>query len=233
MSPLLMRSKKVPKHVAIIMDGNRRWAQEHGLPAIEGHRKGVDALVGTVEAARELGIKYLTFYALSTENYQNRPKDEIRTLLKLIEEGLREYIPRLKKEGAKLKVLGDKKALPIATQLAIKQAEKQLSSGKRIILNLAINYGGRREILMAVKRLAEKNLNLTEEEFERALFTHGIPDPEIIIRTGGRTRLSNFLIWQGAYSELYFTDTLWPDFGAKELQKALKGFDERERNFGR
>jgi len=233
MSPLLMRSKKVPKHVAIIMDGNRRWAQEHGLPAIEGHRKGVDALVGTVEAARELGIKYLTFYALSTENYQNRPKDEIRTLLKLIEEGLREYIPRLKKEGAKLKVLGDKKALPIATQLAIKQAEKQLSSGKRIILNLAINYGGRREILMAVKRLAEKNLNLTEEEFERALFTHGIPDPEIIIRTGGRTRLSNFLIWQGAYSELYFTDTLWPDFGAKELQKALKDLNERERNFGR
>ena len=233
MSPLLMRSKKVPKHVAIIMDGNRRWAQEHGLPAIEGHRKGVDALVGTVEAARELGIKYLTFYALSTENYQNRPKDEIRTLLKLIEEGLREYIPRLKKEGAKLKVLGDKKALPIATQLAIKQAEKQLSSGKRIILNLAINYGGRREILMAAKRLAEKNLNLTEEEFEKALFTHGIPDPEIIIRTGGRTRLSNFLIWQGAYSELYFTDTLWPDFGAKELQKALKDLNERERNFGR
>ena len=232
MSPLLM-VRKIPKHVAIIMDGNRRWAQLHGLPAIEGHRKGVDALVRTVEAARTLGIKYLTFYALSTENYQNRAKDEIRLLLKLIEEGIREYIPRLKKEGASLNVIGDTNALPIVTQLAIKQAEKQLSSGKRIILNLAINYGGRREILMAAKRLMENNLNFTEEEFEKALFTHATPDPEIIIRTGGRTRLSNFLIWQGAYSELYFTDTLWPDFGAKELQKALKGLDEGERNFGR
>ena len=228
-----MRSKKVPKHVAIIMDGNRRWAQLHGLPAIEGHRKGVDALVRTVEAARTLGIKYLTFYALSTENYQNRATREIRALLKLIEKGLGEYVPRLKKEGAKLRVIGNTKALPIVTQLAIKQAEKQLSSGKRIILNLAINYGGRREILMAAKRLAEKNLNLTEEEFEKALFTHGIPDPEIIIRTGGRTRLSNFLIWQGAYSELYFTNTPFPDFDIKHLREAIEDFKKRKRNLGR
>ncbi|OGY27640.1 MAG: di-trans,poly-cis-decaprenylcistransferase [Candidatus Woykebacteria bacterium RBG_19FT_COMBO_43_10] len=226
-------SKTVPEHVAIIMDGNRRWAQLHGLPFIDGHRKGVDALVRTVKAARTLGIKHLTFYALSTENYQNRSKREIRALLKLIEKGLGEYVPRLKKEGAKLRVIGNTKALPIVTQWAIKQAEKQLSSGKRLILNLAINYGGRREILTAAKSLAEKNLNFTEEEFEKALFTHSTPEPEIIIRTGGRKRLSNFLIWQGAYSELYFIDTLWPDFGAKELQKALKGLDEGERNFGR
>ncbi|OGY27019.1 MAG: di-trans,poly-cis-decaprenylcistransferase [Candidatus Woykebacteria bacterium RBG_16_43_9] len=230
---LLVMARKIPKHVAIIMDGNRRWAQQHDRPFVEGHRKGVDALVRIVEAARGLGIKYLTFYALSTENYQNRPKGEIKLLLKLIEEGLGKYVPRLKKEGAKLRVIGNTKALPVVTQFAIKQAEKQLSSGKEIILNLAINYGGRREILMAAKNLAEKNLNFTEEEFEKALFTYSTPDPEIIIRTGGRTRLSNFLIWQGAYSELYFTDTLWPDFGAKELQKALKGFSERERNFGR
>ncbi|HEX7456636.1 MAG TPA: polyprenyl diphosphate synthase [Candidatus Nanoarchaeia archaeon] len=225
--------KNTPAHVAIIMDGNRRWAKRRGLSPTEGHRKGVDALIKVVEYAAGVGIKYLTFYTLSTENYKNRTREEIAGLLNLIEEGIKQHIPRLKKNGVKVNIFGEIGALPVVTRLAIKGAVKQLSGGKRATINLAINYGGRAEIIRAARRLAEKNLQFTEEEFEKGLYSADLPDPELVIRTGGRRRLSNFLIWQAAYSELYFTDTLWPDFDGGQLQKALKDYANQVRNFGR
>lgn len=225
--------KNTPAHVAIIMDGNRRWAKRRGLSPTEGHRKGVDALIKVVEYAAGVGIKYLTFYTLSTENYKNRTREEIAGLLNLIEEGIKQHIPRLKKNGVKVNIFGEIGALPVVTRLAIKGAVKQLSGGKRATINLAINYGGRAEIIRAARRLAEKNLQFTEEEFEKGLYSADLPDPELVIRTGGRRRLSNFLIWQAAYSELYFTDALWPDFDGGQLQKALKDYANQVRNFGR
>ncbi|MCH7541471.1 di-trans,poly-cis-decaprenylcistransferase [Patescibacteria group bacterium] len=225
--------KNIPKHVALIMDGNRRWAKMHDMATIEGHRKGIDALIRTVEEANRIGIKYVTFYALSSENFQNRPKVEVRELLKLIGEGIRRHIPRLKKEGVRLNVFGNLEALPISTRFVIKQVLKQLAGGKGVVVNIAINYGGRDEIIKAAQNLQDKKLKITKKGFEKALYTAGIPDPDIIIRTGGQKRLSNFLIWQAAYSEFYFTDTLWPDFGMKGFQKALDGFNQKKRNFGR
>ncbi len=225
--------KNIPKHIAVIMDGNRRWAKMHDMATIEGHRKGVDALIRTVEEANRIGIKYVTFYALSSENFQNRSKVEVRELLKLIEEGIRIHIPRLKKEGVRLNVFGNLEALPISTRFVIKQVVKQLAGGKGVVVNIAINYGGRDEMIKAAQSLRDKKLKITKKGFEKALYTAGTPDPDIIIRTGGQKRLSNFLIWQAAYSELYFTDTLWPDFGARGFQKALDGFNQKKRNFGR
>ena len=225
--------KNLPIHIAIIMDGNRRWAKKRNLTPLEGHKEGMGALIKVVEYAAKAGIKYLTFYTLSTENYKNRSKEEIAGLLKLIEEGIREHIPRLKKSGVRVNVFGDIKALPVAARLAIRGAVKQLSGGRRVTINLAINYGGRAEIVRAAKIVAEKNLQFTEEEFETGLYSFGVPEPELVIRTGGRKRLSNFLIWQSAYSELYFTDTLWPDFDGRQLQKALNEFGKQTRNFGR
>lgn len=222
-----------PVHVAIIMDGNRRWAKKNGLGPIEGHRKGIDALIKTTEESAKLGIKYLTVYALSTENYKNRSREEVGAILKLIEEGVTKHLPRLKKEGVRLNCIGDLDALPAATKLAINRSIGALSKGKRGVLNVAINYGGRDEIIKTAKKLAEKNLPFTEEEFEKNLFTEGMPDPNLVIRTGGCSRLSNFLLWQTSYSELYFSDTLWPDFGEREFKKIVDDYSERIRNFGR
>ena len=225
-------TKAPPKHVAIIMDGNRRWAKKRGRAPLDGHKEGLDALIKIVEYSSKIGIKYLTFYALSTENYKNRTKREIAGLLKLMEKGISKYIPRLKKNGIKVNVFGNIEALPITARLAIKATVKQLSGGRRATVNLAINYGGRAEIVRAAKKVAEKRLQFTEGEFEKGLYSFGLPDPELVIRTGGCKRLSNFLIWQSAYAELYFTDTLWPDFDGQELQKALKEFVRQKRNFG-
>jgi undecaprenyl diphosphate synthase len=225
--------KRVPEHVAIIMDGNRRWAKKRSLDPLEGHRRGVDTLIKAVEYAAEKKVRFLTVYALSTENYRNRSKKEIVGLLKLMKEGISIHIPRLKKEGVRLGIFGDINSFGIATKLAIKKAQKELSDGKGPVLNLAVNYGGRAEVLRAARKLSEKNPQFTEKGFERELYSAGIPDPDLIIRTGGHRRLSNFLIWQSAYSELYFTDTLWPDFDEEEFQKALSEYEIRVRNFGR
>src|SRR3989344_585973 len=197
---------KLPKHVAIIMDGNRRWAKEQKLPAIEGHRKGVESLVKTVELAGELGIKYLTVYALSSENFQSRSKEELSGLLQLLKEGFSKYLPRLKKNG--------------------------LSPGKKGVLVVALNYSSRTEILQAAKKLKEKSLEYSEKNFTAGLYTSSTPDPGLLIRTGGQKRLSNFLLWQLSYSELYFTDTLWPDFDKKDFYKAISYFQSAKRNFG-
>ena len=229
---LLAMKDSVPQHIAIIMDGNRRWAKAHNLPEIEGHRKGMETLIETAEEIGKLGIKYLTVYALSTENFQRRGRDEISSLLSLIDEGAKKYLPRLKKAGVRLNVLGDLEELPITTQLIIQTLVRELSRGKKAVLNVAINYGARDEIVRAAKRLAEQGLDFAEEEFRRQLYTVEIPDPDLLIRTGGARRLSNFLLWQVSYSELYFTDTLWPDFDQKELGKAIEFFRKSKRNFG-
>src|SRR3990172_853616 len=223
----------LPSHIAIIMDGNRRWAKVHGKRAIEGHRQGVDALMGVVEAAGVLEIKYLTVYALSSENYENRSKEEISGLLNLINYGIKEYLPRLKKEGVRVNFLGDIQGLPVATRLVVGRIRSQLSNNKRLVLNIAINYGSRKEILRAAKLLAKKEKEFNLENFEKELYTADIPDPDLVIRTGGQKRVSNFLLWQISYSEFYFSDILWPDFNKKELDKALLDYRIRKRNFGR
>ena len=223
----------LPSHIAIIMDGNRRWAKAHGKRALEGHRKGVDTLMVIVEAAGALGIKYLTVYALSSENFENRSKEEIGGLLNLINYGIKEYLPRLKKEGVKVNFLGDIQGLPVATRLVVKRIRNQLSNNKRLVLNIAINYGSRKETLRAAELLAKKGKEFNRENFEKELYTAGIPDPDLVIRTGGQKRVSNFLLWQISYSELCFSDVLWPDFDKKELDKALLDYSVRKRNFGR
>ncbi|OGY26146.1 MAG: di-trans,poly-cis-decaprenylcistransferase [Candidatus Woykebacteria bacterium RIFCSPHIGHO2_01_FULL_39_12] len=223
----------LPIHVAIIMDGNRRWAKKHKVNPIEGHRKGVDTLIKIVEEAVRIGIKYLTVYALSTENLKNRTKSEVLALLKLIEEGFTKHLPRLKKEGARLNCIGDVKTLPISTQMIINRAIDELKGGKNVVITVAINYGGRDEILRAANNLTVEKRPFSESQFEDQLYTAGMPDPNIVIRTGGHKRLSNFLLWQSSYSELYFTDVLWPDFDAKELGRAIKSLKTGVRNWGR
>lgn len=222
----------IPIHVAIVMDGNRRWAKQRGLNVIEGHRKGIDALIKTVETASKLGIKYVTAYALSAENYQNRSNDEIKVLLELIKEGFTQHLMRLKKDGAKIACIGELKALPLPVRKVIESGINRLASGNKCVVTIAINYGGRDEILMAAEKLSKQNLPFTEEEFNNKLYTRGIPDPDILIRTGGTKRLSNFLLWQLSYSELYFTDTLWPDFERSEFETIIKKFGKVKRNFG-
>ncbi|MEX0616413.1 MAG: polyprenyl diphosphate synthase [Candidatus Woykebacteria bacterium] len=226
-----MRKKK-PVHVAIIMDGNRRWAKKAGLSEIDGHRRGVETLVEISKEALRLGARYLTVYALSTENYQARAKDEIKGLLHLVSEGYVKYLPRLKKDGIRLNFIGDLESLPALTKRLINQAEKELARGDRGVLNIAINYGSRGEIVEAAKRISEKNLEFTEKNLHDSLYTGQIPEPDLLIRTGGEKRLSNFLLWQASYAELYFTDTLWPDFDKEEFAKAIEEFAARKRNFG-
>ena len=204
------------------MDGNRRWAESRGLKEVEGHRKGMETLVSTVEEAVKLGIKNVTVYALSSENLKERSKGEIKDLLILIKAGYREYLPRLKKEGIGVNFIGNIEKLPRTTKLLIRKVEVALANGKRGKINIALNYGGREEIIRASESLSKRRI--TEGEFVDSLYTKGIPDPDLLIRTGGRKRLSNFLLWQLSYTELYFTDTLWPDFDKEELKKAIKDF---------
>ncbi len=229
---LLAMKGPTPKHIAIIMDGNRRWARRNRVAEIEGHRKGVEALLKTVEEVGKLGIKYLTVYALSSENYENRSREEIKGLLQLLKEGYNRHLPRLKKEGVRLDFIGDLEKLPKPTKFIINKAKVELADGKKSVLNLAINYGSRGEIVGAAKRLAEKNLKFLEKTFEKELYTSGIPDPDLLIRTGGVRRLSNFLLWQISYAELFFTDNLWPDFDRNELLRAIEYFRLQKRNFG-
>jgi len=226
--------KVIPKHVAIIMDGNRRWAKAHDKKTLDGHRKGVDALMSVVEAAGRLGVEHITVYALSTENYETRSKEEISGILRLINYGVKEYLPRLKKEKVRVNFIGDINKLPTATRLIVEHVRKQLFRNKRVYLNIAINYGSRKEILKAAEVLAVRGEKyFTESNLEKELYTDGIPDPDLVIRTGGQKRISNFLLWQISYAELYFTDVLWPDFDKNELIKAIQEYSRRKRNFGR
>lgn len=228
--------KDIPQHIAIIMDGNRRWAKEQGLSVNEGHEAGVKNAEKIVKRAEELGVRYVTLYTLSTENWRKRAKKEVegifRLLLRMVKEKKEEYAQK----GVKLFVLGNFQAFPRKVARAIEEMLKIVLEHERMKVNLALNYGGRDEIVRAIQEIIREGVpaeKVNEELVSRHLYTNGQPDPDLIVRTGGEVRLSNFLLWQMSYSELYFTDTLWPDFGPKELDKAILEYQRRQRRFGK
>jgi undecaprenyl diphosphate synthase len=227
-----------PNHVAIIMDGNGRWAKARGLPRVAGHRRGADAVRRVVRGAGELGIPVLTLFAFSTENW-TRPADEVADLMGLLRHYLRSELDELLKNGAKLRVIGDRAGLPDDIVRDISDAETMTRANNRIDVNICINYGARAEILQATRSLARQVAagelspdRIDEDRFERELLTAGVPDPDLLIRTSGEQRISNFLLWQCAYAELVFVDTLWPDFSKEHLEQAIAEFRRRERRYG-
>ena len=225
----------VPRHVAIIMDGNGRWARQRGLPRLAGHRAGTENVRRTVRACLDFGIQVLSIYAFSTENW-DRPVDEVRGLMAILEEVIGRETTALHKEGVIIRHLGRKEELSDSLRQKIQQAEDMTRNNTRMTLNIAFNYGGRREILDAVRRLVADGVDvatLDEQSFSRYLFTVGEPDPDLVIRTAGEMRLSNFLIWQASYAEYYSTPTYWPDFDREELRKALEAYAQRLRKFGK
>ncbi len=233
---LTFDSERVPEHVAIVMDGNGRWAKQRGLERNMGHRRGVEALENIVIGCRKLGVRYLTVYAFSTENW-SRPKAEIGTLMNLLSEFADKKLNRLKANQVKVQVVGDFAGLPMLQRLALKHLLDATAQEKELVLNLALNYGGRADILQALKQAArqltpEEVQNMTEDDFAGFLQTAGLPEPDLLIRTSGELRLSNFLLWQLAYAEFYFTDTLWPDFDEAELFRAICAYQSRSRRFG-
>jgi undecaprenyl diphosphate synthase len=224
----------IPEHIAIIMDGNGRWAKARGLPRLAGHRAGTENLRTIIRAAVKFGIKYLTFYAFSTENWA-RPESEVSGLMRILSEVIDRELDELHKEGARLVHIGDLSALPQKLQKKIRNALEITKNNTRITIVLALNYGGRDEILHAVKRMLEEKIDpdtLDETLMNQYLYTVGIPDPDFLIRTSGEERTSNFLTWQSVYSELYFPEVYWPDFGEEELRKAIEVFGKRDRRYG-
>jgi undecaprenyl diphosphate synthase len=225
----------MPYHVGIIMDGNGRWARQQGLPRLEGHRAGTENIRRVLQACGEYGIKIVTIYAFSTENWF-RPREEVRGLIGILERVLESEVRNMHEQGVRLCHLGELEGLPDKLRAAVADAIELTKKNDRLILNVAFNYGGRSEIVRGVKRLLEENVppgEVDEELLGRYLYTAGLPDPDLIIRTGGEMRLSNFLIWQSAYAEYYSTPTFWPDFDKEALNKALQAYAQRERRFGR
>ena len=223
----------IPNHLAIIMDGNGRWATKRHLPRTAGHKAGSENFVKTVDECQRLGIKYLTVYAFSTENW-NRNQKEVDGIMEIMRSYIVKYVPILDKKNIRLRILGDLNYFDEESRNALIASVKKLENNTAFTLCIALSYGGRNEILQAVNRLlAEGKKDVTEKEFEEALYTAGIPDPDFIIRTSGEERISNFLLWQSAYAEYYFTNVLWPDFDASELRKALVEFGKRKRRFGK
>jgi len=227
-----------PVHVAIIMDGNGRWAKARGLPRIEGHRRGAEAVRRVVRGATDLGISYLTIYGFSSENWQ-RPQAEVRDLMGLLRLYLRGEVAELHRNGVRIRIIGERERLAADINKLIDDAEELTKSNTRLNLIIALSYGGRSEIARAARRLAEdvrqgrmRPEEIDECAFARNLTTAGIPDPDFIIRTSGELRLSNFLLWQSAYAELIFTDRLWPDFDRADLESAIEEFQRRERRYG-
>lgn len=228
----------LPRHIGIIMDGNGRWASARGLPRAMGHKAGAEAVRRTIEATARAGVPWLTLFAFSSENWQ-RPADEVQDLTGLMRLYLRSEVGTLAKEGVRLRVIGERERFGEETVRAIAAAEAATAHGTRLNLNVALSYGGRAEIVAAARdiarRVAAGSLDpekLTEADFAGRLFTAGMPDPDLIIRTSGEQRLSNFLLWQSAYAELVFQDALWPDYGAPQLAEALAEFSRRERRYG-
>lgn len=231
--------ERLPKHIAVIMDGNGRWARKKGMMRVFGHQNGVKAVRETVEACAELGVKALTLYAFSTENW-NRPKSEVDALMKLLISTLRKELHTLTENNIRLRAIGDLSALPAAGYKELMEVMDETADNDHMDLVLALSYSARWELMDAVKRMAEEAKNgeldpnaITEECISEHLSTAGIPDPELLIRTSGETRISNFLLWQIAYTELYFTPTLWPDFRRDDLYMAVLDFQKRERRFGK
>ena len=227
-----------PEHVAIIMDGNGRWANARGLPRTAGHKRGADAVKRTVKGAGDLGVKYLTLFGFSSENW-GRPESEVRDLLGLLQSSFENNIMELESQGIQLKVIGDRMRLPDETVALIADAEQRTAANTRLILTIALSYGSRQEIMATAKSIASDCVagnilpsDIDENMFGGRLFTSGTPDPDLLIRTSGEQRISNFLLWQIAYTELVFTETLWPDFDKGELESAIAEFRRRERRYG-
>lgn len=224
---------KIPTHIAIIMDGNGRWAKKRRLPRYWGHRKGVEAVRTTVRACVEFGVKYLTLYVFSSENWQ-RPASEVNKLMQLLQELLVKEEPELNKNNVKVKAIGQLDRLPDKVRKNLEYLINKTQNNTGLVLVLALSYGSRTEIADAIKKVPIEDIrNLTSEDFRQYLYAPEIPDPDLLIRTGGEIRLSNFLLWQSAYTELYFTDVLWPDFDKKKLWQAIEDFSKRKRRFGR
>lgn len=227
-----MEENELPRHIAVIMDGNGRWAKKRLLPRAAGHRAGMNRMIGLAEHIFDRGVKYCTLFALSTENL-SRPREELNGLFGLF----REYFPNnartLAQKSICLRVIGDRTLLPADIVALIEDGERTTAGGERGTLQLAIGYGGRQDILNAVNEAVRLGKTLTQEEFSALLSTSGIPDPDLLIRTGKELRISNFLLWQAAYAELYFTDVLFPDFSDRELDKAIEAYSRRERRFGK
>lgn len=222
----------LPKHIAIIMDGNGRWAKTKGLPRIEGHRKGVEAVEEIVTAVSELGVSHLTLYAFSDENW-HRPKEEVEALMQILEIFLKEKQEKMIQNGIRFGVIGDTARLSDRVKKVIADTIEITKYGEKTTLTLALSYGARNEIVRAANKLVKMGKEVTEENFSACLDTINAPDPDLLIRTSGEFRLSNFLLWQLAYAELYFTKTMWPDFNRAELKRALDAFEKRERRFGK
>lgn len=228
-------SERIPGHIGIIMDGNGRWAELRGLPRIEGHRRGAERSKEIIDVAQDLGVKCLTLYAFSTENWQ-RPQAEVTTLMKLLEFYLKNEFALLIRKNVVFRAIGEVWRLPENIQSLIRATEEKSSGNTGMHLVAALSYSGRSEIIRAVKKIMAEGKNpeeMTEASFESYLDTAGLPQPDLIIRTSGERRLSNFLLWQSAYSELYFTDVLWPDFDKEEFMIALQDFQSRDRRFGK
>lgn len=229
-----LSSYKIPAHIAIIMDGNGRWARQRGLPRVAGHRAGAENLRRIINACVEFGVKILTIYAFSTENW-GRPESEVRGLMKIFARVLDQELDDLHEQGVCLHHLGDLTGVAPDLQEKVRRALEMTKNNDTLILNVAFNYGGRAEIIHAVQQMLADGISpyeLNEDLFSSYLFTKGLPDPDLVIRTSGELRISNFLIWQAAYSEYYPTPAYWPDFGREELYEAIVAFNQRERRFG-
>jgi undecaprenyl diphosphate synthase len=226
---------KTPRHIAIIMDGNGRWALSRGLPRLAGHRAGTENLRRVIEACVEFGVEYLTLYAFSTENW-GRPLEEVQGLMRILEDVIDRELKELHEEGVQLRHIGRLDRIRPSLKKKVLDAIELTKDNNRLILNIAFNYGGRDEIVWAVRHILEDGVDpedVTGQLISQYLFTAGVPDPDLIIRTSGELRGSNFLIWQGAYAEWYFTPTFWPDFGKEELRVAIEEFAHRERRYGK
>lgn len=228
----------VPQHIAIIMDGNGRWAKQRGKDRSEGHFAGMMALRATVKAAAEMGVKYLTVYAFSTENW-GRPQAEVDALMELVCTGVEMNTPELCQEGVRVEIIGDRRRFSEKVNAALDRITSKTAQGERMTLVLALNYSSRSELTFAVQQLAQKVADgelqpsdIDEKAIAQSLYTASMPDPDLIIRTSGECRLSNFMMWQASYSEFYFTDVLWPDFGAEALEEAIKAYNGRDRRYG-
>jgi undecaprenyl diphosphate synthase len=232
--PLPIPSARFPRHVAIIMDGNGRWALQRGLPRLAGHKAGTENLRRVIRSTVEFGIPYLTIYAFSTENW-GRPPEEVQGLMRILEDVIDRELNELHKEGVQLRHIGRLERLAPTLQEKVLHAIDMTRDNQRLILNIAFNYGGRDEIVQAIQRIIKDGVpaeNVTDEMVSRYLYTAGVPDPDLIIRTSGELRISNFLIWQAAYSEWYVTPTFWPDFDKEEYRRALETFAQRDRRYG-
>jgi len=233
-----INSKQLPEHVAIIMDGNGRWAERKGLNRIRGHRKGADTVRKIVTFSREIGIRWLTLYAFSEENWK-RPSSEVQGLMTLLNRFLKNELKEMQKNGIQLRTIGRTERLPKNTRQILQDTIEKTSSNSDMTLTLALSYGGRQEILDAILKIVSQvqenkisASDITEKLVSNSLYTSGMPDPDLLIRTSGEYRISNFLLWQISYSEIYITQTMWPDFGENEYKKALRDYQMRDRRFG-